>query len=304
MNWQQKLEKLTADSIQTSAEDNATDNSVESIALSGIDKLQLIMSMLRDPENGCPWDLKQDFKSIVPHTLEEAYEVAEAIEQEDFEELPKELGDLLFQVVFYAQLGKEQNRFDFEAIANTMAEKLIRRHPHVFGSLSDKPLNDDEIKYNWEQIKAEERAQRANQQAPSVLDDIPSALPALNRAYKIQKRAAHVGFDWPDVSGALDKVKEEIDELQAEIAKLETSPKEAPEELRAAMADELGDLFFALTNVSRHLGLNPEQTVRAANDKFSRRFRGVEKLAGADLPSLSLEEMEALWQQVKRTESK
>ena len=184
-----------------------------------IDKLIWIMSQLRDPNGGCPWDLKQSFKTIVPHTLEEAYEVAEAIEQEDFDELPKELGDLLFQVVFYAQLGKEQELFDFEKIASLMCEKLIRRHPHVFGELSNQTLNDSEIKYNWEQIKTQERSANSKQSKTSVLDDIPNALPALNRAYKIQKRVAHVGFDWPDVNGALDKVEEEIAELRIEIEK-------------------------------------------------------------------------------------
>ena len=291
MNWQQKLHLLERQS--------------------GVDKLLTIMSMLRDPENGCPWDLKQTFKTIVPHTLEEAYEVAEAIEQEDFAELPKELGDLLFQVVFYAQLGKEQERFDFEQIAQSMADKLIRRHPHVFGSLSDESLNESEIKYNWEAIKAQERAER---KATSVLDDIPNALPALNRAYKIQKRAAHVGFDWPDVIGALDKVEEEIAELKEELRsrsqsndyKSNNSNNTSVPQNQDAIADELGDLFFALTNVSRHLGLNPEQVVRNANDKFSDRFRQVETLAEQQggLEKLTLDEMETLWQQVKKAQSK
>lgn len=291
MNWQQKLHLLERQS--------------------GVDKLLTIMSMLRDPENGCPWDLKQTFKTIVPHTLEEAYEVAEAIEQEDFAELPKELGDLLFQVVFYAQLGKEQERFDFEQIAQSMADKLIRRHPHVFGSLSDESLNESEIKYNWEAIKAQERAER---KATSVLDDIPNALPALNRAYKIQKRAAHVGFDWPDVIGALDKVEEEIAELKEELRsrsesndyKSNNSNITSAPQNQDAIAEELGDLFFALTNVSRHLGLNPEQVVRNANDKFSHRFRQVETLAEQQggLEKLTLDEMETLWQQVKKAQSK
>ena len=291
MNWQQKLHLLERQS--------------------GVDKLLTIMSMLRDPENGCPWDLKQTFKTIVPHTLEEAYEVAEAIEQEDFAELPKELGDLLFQVVFYAQLGKEQERFDFEQIAQSMADKLIRRHPHVFGSLSDESLNESEIKYNWEAIKAQERAER---KATSVLDDIPNALPALNRAYKIQKRAAHVGFDWPDVIGALDKVEEEIAELKEELRsrsesndyKSNNSNITSAPQNQDAIAEELGDLFFALTNVSRHLGLNPEQVVRNANDKFSHRFRQVETLAEQQggFEKLTLDEMETLWQQVKKAQSK
>ncbi|GAA0302962.1 nucleoside triphosphate pyrophosphohydrolase [Psychrosphaera haliotis] len=270
-----------------------------------IDKLIWIMSQLRDPNGGCPWDLKQSFKSIVPHTLEEAYEVAEAIEQEDFEELPKELGDLLFQVVFYAQLGKEQELFDFEKIASLMCEKLIRRHPHVFGELSNQTLNDSEIKYNWEQIKTQERNANSKQSKTSVLDDIPNALPALNRAYKIQKRVAHVGFDWPDVHGALDKVEEEIAELRVEIEK--NKEKNNSNTNKERIADELGDLFFALTNVSRHLGLNPEQITRQANDKFSRRFKGVEQLAeehSTPLSDMSLDEMEELWLRVKASEPK
>ena len=270
-----------------------------------IDKLIWIMSQLRDPNGGCPWDLKQSFKTIVPHTLEEAYEVAEAIEQEDFDELPKELGDLLFQVVFYAQLGKEQELFDFEKIASLMCEKLIRRHPHVFGELSNQTLNDSEIKYNWEQIKTQERNANSKQSKTSVLDDIPNALPALNRAYKIQKRVAHVGFDWPDVNGALDKVEEEIAELRVEIEK--NKEKNNSNTNKKRIADELGDLFFALTNVSRHLGLNPEQITRQANDKFSRRFKGVEQLAeehSTPLSDMPLDEMEELWLRVKASEPK
>ncbi|MDB2374518.1 nucleoside triphosphate pyrophosphohydrolase [Psychrosphaera haliotis] len=270
-----------------------------------IDKLIWIMSQLRDPNGGCPWDLKQSFKTIVPHTLEEAYEVAEAIEQEDFDELPKELGDLLFQVVFYAQLGKEQELFDFEKIASLMCEKLIRRHPHVFGELSNQTLNDSEIKYNWEQIKTQERNANSKQSKTSVLDDIPNALPALNRAYKIQKRVAHVGFDWPDVNGALDKVEEEIAELRIEIEK--NKEKNNSNTNKERIADELGDLFFALTNVSRHLGLNPEQITRQANDKFSRRFKGVEQLAeehSTPLSDMPLDEMEELWLRVKASEPK
>lgn len=266
----------------------------------GINKLLTIMSMLRDPEQGCPWDLKQTFKSIVPHTLEEAYEVAEAIEQEDFEELPKELGDLLFQVVFYAQLGKEEDKFDFDSIAQTMSEKLIRRHPHVFGVLTNEQLDDSQIKYNWEQIKSQERSEKSGQAFTSILEDIPAALPALNRAQKIQKRAAHVGFDWPDVLGALDKVEEEIAELKAELLN-----QQAHQNNKERIADELGDLYFALTNVSRHLGLNAEQVTRQANDKFSRRFKSVEALANQkeqSLKELSQEEMESLWQQVKANE--
>lgn len=268
--------------------------------LTPIEKLQWIMGRLRDPVSGCPWDLKQTFKSIVPHTLEEAYEVAETIENEDFDELPKELGDLLFQVIFYAQLGKEEGRFEFDDIANTMADKLIRRHPHVFGDLSDAGLSEQAIKTNWENIKAEERSQKPSH-ATSVLDDIPKALPALSQAYKIQKRAAHVGFDWPDVSGAIEKVAEEVDELQQELVFEHNSSTN-----NERISEELGDLFFALTNVSRHLGFNPEQVLRDANAKFANRFRQVESLAkeqsSEGVESLNLEQLEVLWQQVKQAE--
>jgi ATP diphosphatase len=262
---------------------------------SGIDKLIAIMSMLRDPENGCPWDLKQSFASIVPHTIEEAYEVADAIAREDFPDVKKELGDLLFQVVFYAQLGNEESLFDFDDIANTMSEKLLRRHPHVFG---DTDLCDEaEIKAIWEQEKAKERLEN-NASHLSVLDDIPLAMPALSRAYKIQKRAASVGFDWPDVNGALDKVHEEIDEVKQELdAKCIDADK---------LADELGDLYFALTNVVRHLGFKPEEVVTKANQKFESRFRVVEQLAhqsSNSMTEMSLQQLDSLWEQAKALKS-
>ena len=274
MTWQEKIEQLSG--------------------LTGVEKLLAIMAMLRDPEHGCPWDLKQTFASIVPHTIEEAYEVADAIEQGQFDELKKELGDLLFQVVFYAQLGQEQNKFDFEQIANAMCDKLISRHPHVFSNQSF--ANDEAIKRNWENLKAQERAQ-ATQKSTSVLDDIPRNMPALSRAYKMQKRVSHVGFDWPDVHGALDKVSEEIEELKVELQDIETN--------KADIADELGDLYFALTNVTRHLGLKPEEVLRNANNKFERRFRGVEDEVvrrGKSVDSASLQELDAIWDLVKLQE--
>lgn len=257
-----------------------------------------IMAALRDPENGCPWDLKQDFASIVPYTLEEAYEVADAIEQQNFTELRLELGDLLFQVVFYAQLGKEQQLFDFDDIVAGISEKLIRRHPHVFG---DKSLADEAaVKVNWEQEKARERERKSQQQhasPASILDDIPLNFPALSRANKIQKRCANVGFDWPDVQGALDKVTEEVQELRQELDK--------PDKDEQAISEELGDLFFALVNVSRHLKQNPESVLRHASAKFERRFRQVEKMTiakGDSIEDSSLEQLDNLWNAVKQME--
>lgn len=255
---------------------------------SGLDKLLEIMSMLRDPEHGCPWDLKQSFASIVPHTIEEAYEVADAIEREDYSELKKELGDLLFQTVFYAQLGQEQNLFDFQQVAEAMCDKLIRRHPHVFNSSEFSTESD--IKANWEQEKAKERVE-ANVNNTSALDDIPLALPALSRAYKIQKRASSVGFDWPDITGVIDKVAEEVEEVREEL--------NHPEQSMDRVADELGDLYFALTNLVRHLGLKPEQVVHQANQKFEARFRLVEALTDTPLNELNIDQLEVLWQQAK-----
>ena len=256
--------------------------------LSGIDKLLEIMAMLRDPEHGCPWDLKQNFASIVPHTIEEAYEVADAIEKQDHPGLKKELGDLLFQTVFYCQLGQEQSLFNFPQVADTMCEKLIRRHPHVF--TNEKFTSDDEIKANWELEKSKER-QEDNQSNTSALDDIPMALPALSRAYKIQKRAASVGFDWPSYHGVIDKVAEEVKEVKQELTASTVDIDK--------VADELGDLYFALTNMVRHLGLKPEQVVHQANRKFESRFRLVESFATKPLNELSLEQLEELWQQAK-----
>lgn len=256
-----------------------------------IEDLQTIMQALRTPETGCPWDLKQTFASIVSHTLEEAYEVADTIERQDFTELKYELGDLLFQVIFYSQLGKEQALFDFPEVVDGICKKLVRRHPHVFGDAN--LVTDAEIKANWEKEKAKERAEKSSTTHNSVLDDVPNNLPALSRANKLQKRCATVGFDWPEISQTIEKVKEEIAELEVEIA--------AKQQEKAA--EELGDLMFALVNVNRQLKLDPETTLRKANQKFESRFRQVEILAlkTFQLPveALSLEQMESLWQQVK-----
>jgi len=262
---------------------------------SSMEKLNWIMSQLRHPETGCPWDLKQTFDSLIPYTIEEAYEVAQAIEDKDYVDLKSELGDLLFQVVFYAQLGQEQSLFDFNDVIDTVCDKLISRHPHVFSDVQFD--SEQQIKQNWEKQKAAER-QSKDAQNTSVLDDIPLAIPAISRAYKIQKRAASVGFDWPDVHGAFDKVSEEIEEVKAELRLDETENKDNID----AIADELGDLYFALTNVTRHLGLNPEQVIKAANNKFEKRFRQVENIAtanNANISQTSLEQLDAWWEQAK-----
>lgn len=257
-----------------------------------IEKLRWIMAQLRDPITGCPWDLKQDFNSIVPHTLEEAYEVADAIEQGDWNELEKELGDLLFQVIFYAQLGQEKKSFDFDSVVAAICEKLVRRHPHVF---DDKELADEHaIKANWEDEKAKERAQRNHQENLSILADIPKSLPALTQANKIQKRCAHVGFDWDNLDDVFAKVEEEVQEVKEQ---LHTNKERA--------AEELGDLMFAVVNVCRHLKQDPEAILRKANCKFTRRFEAVEgkvEKSGKDIQTHDLQSLENLWQEVKRQE--
>lgn len=257
-----------------------------------IEKLRWIMSKLRDPETGCPWDLKQTFASIIPHTIEEAYEVADAIEQEDFTELEKELGDLLFQVVFYSQLGAEEKRFDFDSVVSAICEKLIRRHPHVFASSDFQ--SDAEIKANWENEKAKEREHKNNNNKLSILADIPRNLPALSQAAKIQKRCAHVGFDWDNIDDVFAKVEEEVLEVKAELHRNQ-----------AALAEELGDLMFAVVNLCRHAKQDPETLLRHANQKFSKRFKGVETQVNQTKKTIqehSLDELEAFWQQVKATE--
>lgn len=261
-----------------------------------------LMARLRDPQHGCPWDLQQNYASIVPHTLEEAYEVADAIESGDFDHLPGELGDLLFQVVYYSQLAREEGRFEFATVVDAITRKLIRRHPHVFpdGDLYGSPelprLDEVAIKQRWEAIKAEERAEKAS--APeqlSLLDDVPSALPALSRAAKLQKRAAQVGFDWPEALPVVDKVREELGEV------LEAMSENDPQ----AIAEELGDLLFVVVNLARHLKIDPENALRAANSKFERRFRFIEqalRAAGRPIEHCDLEELDALWGEAKKAE--
>ena len=265
--------------------------------MTAITDLLDIMQRLRDPQTGCPWDCAQDYASIVPYTIEEAYEVADAIERGDLLELKNELGDLLFQVVFYAQLAKEQGLFDFDDIVATICAKMIRRHPHVFSSEfgSVQYTDEDQLHQAWEQIKAEERQAAAH---TSVLDGVSATLPALSRALKLQKRAARVGFDWSAAQPVLEKIQEELDELQEALQ----SPDNKTE-----IAEEYGDLLFSCVNLSRFLKLDPEACLRAANRKFEDRFRQMEQRAeqaGYTFNNLTLDELERLWQDVKSSDPK
>ena len=258
-----------------------------------LDRLLEIMARLRDPERGCPWDREQDFSTIAPYTIEEAYEVADAIARDDMAALKDELGDLLFQVVFHARMAEEQSLFAFEDVAEAIADKMERRHPHVFGGVQiDSVAAQDKA---WEEHKAAERRDRAQASgaAESVLDGVALALPALLRADKIQKRAARIGFDWPDARPVFDKLKEEIAELETELQK----PAE-----RRALEDEMGDILFAAANLARKLDIDPEAALRRATAKFERRFRRVETLAAERAVGSDLDALEALWQQVKREE--
>ena len=264
----------------------------------GIEDLRYLMRRLRDPQSGCPWDLKQNFQSLTSHTIEEAYEVVDAIEQDDMSHLSEELGDLLFQIIFYSQLAEEQSQFSFDDIISTITQKLIRRHPHVFPegtiessrvSLADAEIV--EIKRVWEEIKRQERTDKG---VGKTLDDIPLALPALNRALKLQKRAANVGFDWSDIKPVIEKINEEVIELEVEIKRGD----------KVRMADELGDLLFSCVNLARHLKLDPETSLRGANEKFKRRFESMELLAGkTKIEDHSADQLELLWGKVKRSES-
>jgi len=267
-----------------------------------LDDLLHLMARLRDPQYGCPWDVQQNYATIVPHTLEEAYEVADAIERGDFDDLKGELGDLLFQVVYYSQLAREEGRFEFAAVIDGITRKLIRRHPHVFPTgdlyapLETPRLSESQVKQRWEEIKAEERAARAAvPQQLSLLDDVPAVLPALSRAAKLQKRASQVGFDWPSALPVVDNVREELDEVLEAMAGNDAE----------AVAEEVGDLLFAAVNLARHLKVDPENALRAANRKFERRFRFIEQAlrdSGRPIEDCTLEEMDALWGEAKRQE--
>lgn len=264
-----------------------------------LDDLLYLMQRLRDPEHGCPWDLEQSFDSIVPHTLEEAYEVADAIAERDFPQLAGELGDLLFQVVYYAQLGQEAGHFVWADVVDGITRKLVRRHPHVFpdgklrtpaGSIKIEP---EQVKQRWEAIKAEERAEKAERPHQlSLLDDVPRALPALSRAQKLQKRASQAGFDWNEAAPVIDKIAEELDEVREAVASGDAN----------AVAEEMGDLMFAMVNLARHLQVDAETALRQGNEKFERRFRFIEQRLADDGDSVEeagLERLDQLWERAK-----
>lgn len=257
----------------------------------GMPRLLEIMRALRDPKTGCPWDIEQDFASIAPYTIEEAYEVADAIDRQAWGELRGELGDLLLQSVYHTQMAQEAGLFDFDDVVNDISDKMVHRHPHVFGDESrDKSAEQQTL--DWEKIKASERAAKASS---GVLDDVAIGLPALMRAVKLQKRAARVGFDWPVIDDVMDKIQEEIAELV-----------EARDELtQEDIAEEYGDLLFVMANLGRHLNVDPEEALRAANSKFTRRFRYIEaelNQKGKRPEQSNLEEMDALWDQAKIAE--
>ena len=276
---------------------NALEPPVPSAAALAMDRLLAIMARLRDPKNGCPWDLDQSFRTIVPHTIEEAYEVADAIERDDMKALPGELGDLLFQVVFYSQMASEAGHFRMEDVIAAINAKMIDRHPHVFGDANIETAAAQTVA--WEVQKAKERAAEAAAEgrAVSVLDGVAAGLPALTRAEKLQKRAARIGFDWPEAEPVIEKVEEEIEELKAEMTA-------RPDAQR--LDEELGDLLFACANLARHLGVDPEGALRRANAKFERRFKRMEAMAAAENASgampATLEHLEELWQRVKAEE--
>ncbi|WGH78478.1 nucleoside triphosphate pyrophosphohydrolase [Jannaschia ovalis] len=254
----------------------------------GLPRLLAIMARLRDPETGCPWDIEQDFASIAPYTIEEAYEVADAIERDAWDEMEGELGDLLLQVVYHAQMGEEEGRFDFHSIAERVAQKMVDRHPHIWGDASREKSAEQQIA-DWEAAKAKERAGRR------TLDGVALGLPALLRAVKLQNRAARVGFDWPETTAVLDKLREEAAEL------VEARDRLGP----AALAEEMGDMLFVMANLARHLGVDPEEALRGANAKFTRRFAEIEDALarlGRSPAESDLAEMDALWDAAKARE--
>ncbi len=244
------------------------------------------MQTLRDPENGCPWDIQQTFDSILPYTIEEVYEVADAIDQQDFVQLKDELGDLLLQIVYYTQMAREQNLFDLEDVAGNICDKLVRRHPHVFAK------DDPEVQKSWEEIKQQERDKKSDQK--SLLNDIPTAMPELMRAKKIQKRVAGVGFDWSQLAPVIEKVEEELTELKEVIETDQNKDK---------LEEELGDVLFSVVNLSRHIKVNAEEALRKSNKKFIKRFQFIENCLeneSKDIKECSLDELEKYWQQAKK----
>lgn len=277
-----------------------------------ITSLLEIMAALRTPDTGCPWDLEQSFATIAPYTIEEAYEVADAIEREDLVDLREELGDLLLQVVYHARLAQEVRAFAFEDVVSGICEKMVRRHPHVFGDEAGR--SSGMAKGFWETIKAEEKALKATERAaagqsprnvgPSLLDDVPRGMTALTRAIKLQAKAAKVGFDWPSLGPVFDKMREELAELE-EVAK-PADPRGANAAVdKDRIEDEFGDLLFVMANVARHLDIDPEHALRRANAKFTRRFQAIElELArrGKSPPDSTLDEMDAIWNEAKARE--
>ena len=285
-----KEQKTGMENAQSAADPSPVTRHPSRPPTSSISRLLDLMSRLRDPQRGCPWDLQQNFATIAPYTIEEAYEVADAIERHDLPDLRDELGDLLFQVVFHSQLAAEQGAFTFDDVVNAICDKMERRHPHVFGDT--RIGNAEEQTLAWEEHKRRERAASTQ----SALDDVPVALPALTRADKLGKRAAQVGFEWADISGAIDKVQEEIEELRQEVTG-------AVDRERAAQ--EIGDLLFSLVNVCRYLKIDPENALRLTNSKFERRFRYIEQrlqAQGRSTTDATLEEMDVLWEEAKGKE--
>ena len=261
------------------------------------ERVKNLMAKLRAPD-GCPWDREQDFSDIARYTIEEAYEVADAIAKNDMAHLREELGDLLFQTVFHSRIAEETGAFNLDDVTNDLVRKMVRRHPHVFGDAHERSAEQQVAE--WEEVKAQERATKQtknNNKNKSLLDDVALALPALMRAEKLQKRAARVGFDWPNLDGVVDKIMEEAQELKEASASLDAD----------AIEDEMGDLLFAVTNLARKLGVDPEVALRRTNDKFTRRFKFVEAGAekdGKELPDMTLEEMDALWDAAKVQEKR
>lgn len=313
------------------------------VRLSEMQRLLEIMRQLRDPESGCPWDVKQTMESLTRYTIEEAYEVADAIASGDMHDIKDELGDLLFQVVFYAQIASESSAFSFDDVAQSISDKLVRRHPHVFGAqsvddgkgsekggeaLQRARLSDTALNAQWDAIKAQEKQlkkqrseQRVQAAETSIFDSVPKGMPAFMYAQKLQKACAKVGFDWADVAPVIDKVREEVEEIQLELdykQRAETAAEKASQYVNStsdgealhdnqnAIEEEIGDALFAMVNLARHCKVDADTALRNASNKFANRFKGVERLAakqGETLDALTLDEMEALWQQVKQSSS-
>jgi len=270
------------------------DKHIAALGQTPYERVKNLMAKLRAPE-GCPWDREQDFADIARYTIEEAYEVADAISQNDMAQLREELGDLLFQTVFHSRIAEEAGAFSLDDVTNDLVRKMVRRHPHVWGDGHERTA--EEQVQEWEEVKAKERAEKGktSSEKTSLLDDVARALPALMRAEKLQKRAARVGFDWPNLDGVMDKIIEEAQEVKEAAASCDAD----------AIEDEMGDLLFAVTNLARKLGVDPEVALRRTNDKFTRRFKSVEagaKANGKTLPDMSLEEMDALWNAAKMDE--